>query len=151
MANFYISYLVSLVFNHVQLWTHCNYFGFLCRWWHSSYSQTSHWRYELKSASSSLTWNNFFSFNNFLNAHCIVKVTNTELWDINQLMGNRDAQWYIKDTWIGFSMINITKQAVVHHTSLASQTMGCWNGETTACSSWMLLKRKLLIGHRHGR
>jgi len=25
-----------------------------------------------------------FLFNNFLNAHCIVKVTNTELWDINQ-------------------------------------------------------------------
>jgi len=32
-----------------------------------------------------------------------VKVTNTELQDINQLMGYRDAHWYIKDNWIGFS------------------------------------------------
>jgi len=32
----------------------------------------------------------FFSFNNFLNTHCIGKVTNTELRDINRLMGYRD-------------------------------------------------------------
>jgi len=37
----------------------------------------------------------------------------------------RDAQRYIKDTWIGFSMIDITKQAVAHHIFMASQTMGC--------------------------
>jgi len=42
----------------------------------------------------------------------IVKVTNTELWDINRLMSYRDAQWCIKDTWVGFSKTNIAKQAV---------------------------------------
>jgi len=31
-------------------------------------------------------------------------------------MGYRDAQWYIKDTWIDFSATNSDKQAVVHHT-----------------------------------
>jgi len=35
---------------------------------------------------------NFFSFNNFLNVHYIVKMTNTELQDVNRLMGYRDAQ-----------------------------------------------------------
>jgi len=34
----------------------------------------------------------FFRSIIFSNAHCIVKVTNTELQDINQLMGYRDAQ-----------------------------------------------------------
>jgi len=111
----FLHYLVSLVF-YVQLWTHCNDFGFLCRWWHSSYSQISHWRCGSKSVSSSPTWNNFFSFNSFLNTHYIVKVTNTELQDIKQLMGYRDVQWYIKDTWIGFSVRNIAKQAVEHCT-----------------------------------
>jgi len=49
----------------------------------------------------------FFLFNTFLNVHCIVKVTNTELQDINRLMGYRDAQWYIKDTWIDFGVCYI--------------------------------------------
>jgi len=55
----------------------------------------------------------------------IVKVTNTELWDVNQLMGYRDAHWYSKDTWVGFSMTNIAKQAVAHCTFMASQVLGC--------------------------
>jgi len=54
-----------------------------------------------------------------------VKVTNTELQDINRLMGYKDAQWYIKDTWIGFSARNIAKQAVAQHTFMASRMMGC--------------------------
>jgi len=33
-------------------------------------------------------------------------------------MDYRDAQWYIKDAWIGFR--NIAKQAVVCHTFIAS-------------------------------
>jgi len=33
-----------------------------------------------------------FLFNNFVNVDYIVKVTNTELQDINQLMGYRDAE-----------------------------------------------------------
>jgi len=47
--------------------------------------------------------------------HYIVKVTNTELQDINQLMGYIDVHRYIKDTWIGFSVRNIAKQAVAHY------------------------------------
>jgi len=66
-----------------------------------------------------------FSFNSFFNAHYVVNVTNTELRDINQLMYYRDAQWYIKDTWIGFSTRNIAKQAVACCTLMASQVMGC--------------------------
>jgi len=50
-------------------------------------------------------------------------LTNTELRDIMWLMGYRNVQWYIKDTctWIGFSAINIAKQAIAHHTFMASQ------------------------------
>jgi len=54
-----------------------------------------------------------FLFNSFL--MCIsytVKVANTKLWDINWLMDYRDAQWYIKNTRVGFSVRKITKQAV---------------------------------------
>jgi len=40
-------------------------------------------------------------------------------------MGYRDAQWYIKDTWIGFSARKIAKQAVACHTFMASRMMGC--------------------------
>jgi len=54
-----------------------------------------------------------------------VKVTNIELRDINQLMGYRDPQLYIKDAWIGFSVRNIGKQAVACHTFMASRTIGC--------------------------
>jgi len=59
----------------------------------------------------------------------IVKVTSTELQDINQLMGYRDAQWYIKDAWIGFSMTKITKQAVAHPTFMAYWSWAAWNGK----------------------
>jgi len=48
---------------------------------------------------SNPTWNNFL-FSNFLMHSILVKVTNTELWDINQLMGYRDALWYIKYMYI---------------------------------------------------
>jgi len=65
-----------------------------------------------------------------------MKVTNTEFWDINQLMGYRDAQWYIKDTWIGFSAKNIAKQAVACHTFIAFQFWAAWDGEIVACSLW---------------
>jgi len=51
----------------------------------------AHWRCGLKCVGLSPTLSNFL-FNNFLNAHCIVKMINTELQDINQLMGYRDAQ-----------------------------------------------------------
>jgi len=54
----FLHYLVPLVLCPVR--TQCNDFGFLCRWWHSSCSQTSHWRCGLKSTSSSPTWSNFF-------------------------------------------------------------------------------------------
>jgi len=60
----------------------------------------------------------------------IVKVTNTELQDINQLMSYRDAQWYIKDTWIGFSMRKIQKTDCSTSHFMAFQMMGCvkwWN------------------------
>jgi len=46
-------------------------------------------------------------------------------YGINQLMGYKDAQGYIKDTWIGFSTRKIVKQAGAHHTFMASQTMYC--------------------------
>jgi len=49
-----------------------------------------------------------------------VKATNTELRHINRLMGYRDAQRYIKDTWIGFSTRKIAKEAVVRCTFIAS-------------------------------
>jgi len=55
-----------------------------------------------------------------------VKVTNTELWNINWLMGYRDAYWYIKDTWIGFSVTNIAKQTIVHHAFMASKSWAAW-------------------------
>jgi len=54
----------------------------------------------------------------------VLNVINTELRDINWLMGYTDVHWYIKDTWIGFSARNIAKQAVVHHTFMASQMLG---------------------------
>jgi len=133
-----LHYLVSLVF-YIQLWTHCNDFRFLCKWQHSSCSLEM--RVELHRFESHMK--QFFSFNNFLNAHCIiivsrsqtsflaqgvitcsisgpaflvgalilqaitscakkqsgyarlhciVEVTNTELRDINRLMGYRDVQ-----------------------------------------------------------
>ena len=50
-----------------------------------------------------------------------MKVTNTELRDVNRFMGYRDAQWYVKDTWIGFSTRSIPKQTVAHHTLMASR------------------------------
>jgi len=34
-----------------------------------------------------------FSFNKFLNVHCIVKMTNTELQGINRLMGYKVLAW----------------------------------------------------------
>jgi len=40
------------------------------------------------------------------------------------MMGYRDAQWYIKDTWIVFSIF--AKQAVVHHTFYHSLCFGLW-------------------------
>jgi len=55
----------------------------------------------------------------------MVKVTNIELQDINRLVGYRNAHWYIKDTWIGFSTRKIAKQALVRHTFMASWTMCC--------------------------
>jgi len=57
---------------------------------------------------------------------------NTELWDINQLIGYRDAHW---DIWIDFSRRNITKQAVVHHTFMAFWIRGCLISKIAACSS----------------
>jgi len=51
-------------------------------------------------------------------------VTNIEL--CNQLMGYADACYHIlKITWMGFSMRSIAKQAVAHHTFMASWMMGC--------------------------
>jgi len=47
-------------------------------------------RFEVRGFESHLK--QFFLFNTFLNTHCIAKVTNTELRDINRLMGCRDAQ-----------------------------------------------------------
>jgi len=66
-----------------------------------------------------------------------MKVTKTELQNINQLMDYRDAQWYIKDTWIGFSATHIAKQVVAHRTFMASQSWDAWNGEIVAYSSWV--------------
>jgi len=37
-----------------------------------------------------------------------------------EMMGYRDAQWYIKDNWIGFSTRNIAKQVVACPTFMAS-------------------------------
>jgi len=50
----------------------------------------AHWRCELKCTGSSQVANFFVQL--FFNAHCIVRVTNIELQDINRLMGYRDAQ-----------------------------------------------------------
>jgi len=58
------------------------------------------------------------------NTHYIVEVTNIEFQDINQLMDYRDTQWYIKDTWKGFSMRNIAKQAVACHIFMTVWWMG---------------------------
>jgi len=67
-------------------------------------------------------------------------------------MGYRDAQWYIKDNWIGFSARRIAKQVVAHHTFMASRAMrAAWNGEIVAFSSRAAWETKLLIGHRHGQ
>jgi len=48
----------------------------------------------------------------------------TELWNINQLIGYRDVNWYINDTWIGFSTQNFVKQSVACSTYMASRV---WN------------------------
>jgi len=79
-------------------------------------------------------------------------VAKTELWNINRLMGYRDAYWYIKYTWIGFSMTNTAKQAVVHCTFMAFQSWAAWNDEIITCSvahEW--LRKRNLKGHRHGQ
>jgi len=74
-------------------------------------------------------------FNNLVMRIVIVKVMNTKLWDVNQLMSYRDAHWYIKDTWIGFSARNIAKQAVVCHTLWLLGFWVAWNGEIVAYNS----------------
>jgi len=60
----------------------------LCKWQHSSCSLEM-W-VEVCGFESHLK--QFFLLNNFLNVHCVVKVANTELQDVNQLMSYRDAQ-----------------------------------------------------------
>jgi len=52
----------------------------------------------------------------------VVNVANTELQDIIRLMGYIEilTDICIKDAWIGFSVKNFAKQAVVHHTFIAS-------------------------------
>ena len=68
----------------------------------------------------------FFSTNVFkIKYALIVKVTKTELRDINRLIGYNDTHWYIKDPWIDFSARNIVKQAVAHCTFMASRSWGC--------------------------
>jgi len=67
--------------------------------------------------------------------HYIVKVTKTEVQNINWLLGYRDAYWYTKDIGIGCSATNIAKQAIACHTFMASQTCIAWNGQIVACSS----------------
>jgi len=42
-----------------------------------------------------------------------------------RMMGYRDAHWYIKDTWIGFSTKNIVKQVVAHLMFMVSWVLGC--------------------------
>jgi len=64
------------------------------------------------------TWSNFFI--QLINTHYIVKVTNTELWDIYWLMGYRNAHTDILNTCIGFRARNTAKQAVAHHTFMSS-------------------------------
>jgi len=60
----------------------------------------------------------------------MVKVKIAKLWDINWLMGYRDAQWYIKDTWISFSARNIAKQATtVHYTFYSFLGLGIFEME----------------------
>jgi len=54
--------------------------------------------------------------------HIIVKVTHTELKDINRLMGYGDV--------MSSCMKNLAKDAVMHWIFMASQMMG-WDGETT--------------------
>jgi len=85
-------------------------------------------------------------FNNFL--MCIIHICSEsdKQWtrNIDRLMGYRDAYWYIKDTWIGFSMTKIAKQPVAHCTFIASWSWAAWNGEIIACSLWVTYKTKLL-------
>jgi len=124
-------FILSSFFSfYIQLWTHCNDLG-LCV---GGGTAAVHRLHTGDVSSSAWVWvpliEEIFLFNNFSNAHYIVKVTNTGLRDIKQLMGYRNAQWYNKDTWIGFSARKIAKQAVVHHIFKASRTMGClkwWN------------------------
>jgi len=52
-----------------------------------------HWRYRFEEN---------FAFNNFV-MHISESDKHWTLIDSNQLMGYRDAHWYIKDIWIGFS------------------------------------------------
>jgi len=53
-------------------------------------------------------------------------------------MGYRDADWYIKDTWIGFSGKNIAKQDVAHHTFVTSRVL--------CCLKWQNYYLKLMSG-----
>ena len=53
---------------------------------------------------------------------------------------------YIKDTWIGFSAINIAKQAVAYHILWLLGSWAAWNGKI-ACKQ----KTKYLKGYRHGQ
>jgi len=67
----------------------------------------------------------------------LVKVTNIELWDITWLMSYRDTNWYIRDSWLGFSTRNIANHAVVHHTFMASRVIGSQDGQIVAFSLWV--------------
>jgi len=44
---------------------------------------------------------------------------------VNWLMGYRDAYWYIKNTWIGFSVRNIAKQALACCTFITAWVLVC--------------------------
>jgi len=76
-----LHYLVSLVF-YVQLWIDCNDFRF-CVSGSTAAIQGLHTGDEGWSLQVRVLLETGFSFNNFLKYHCMVKVTNTELQDIN--------------------------------------------------------------------
>jgi len=128
----FLHYLVSLVF-YVQLWTHRNDL-FLCRCvvaqqlftMPGDVSQVHGFKSHLKQ---------FFSFNNFFNTQTLNFKISINWWA-------RDAWWYIKDTWIGFSTRNITKQAVAPYTFMASWTMGCLKWRNYCLSLMNTLENK---------
>jgi len=63
-------------------------------------------------------------------------------------MGYRDAQWYSKDTWIGFSKNNIAKQAVACHTLWLLKSWAAWMAKLLSVA-YKPLVEKLLKSHRH--